>query len=112
VVAARAAFREAAAAVPAADFVFLDESGATTALVRRYARAEGAGCRLLLLPPYSPDFNPIEQAWSTLKTLAPRRGRPHPRGAGGRARDVPRRDHRDRRAGVDRPLRLPHCRLI
>jgi transposase len=30
---------------------------------------EAAGCRLVLLPPYSPDFNPIEQAWSKLKTL-------------------------------------------
>ncbi len=30
---------------------------------------EGAGCRLLLLPPYSPDLNPIEQAWSKLKAL-------------------------------------------
>ena len=30
---------------------------------------EAAGCRLLLLPPYSPDLNPIEQAWSKLKTL-------------------------------------------
>ena len=30
---------------------------------------EAADCRLLLLPPYSPDFNPIEQAWSKLKTL-------------------------------------------
>ena len=30
---------------------------------------ERAGCRLLFLPPYSPDFNPIEQAWSKLKTL-------------------------------------------
>ena len=30
---------------------------------------EAAGCRLLFLPPYSPDFNPIEQAWSKLKTL-------------------------------------------
>ena len=30
---------------------------------------EAAGCRLLLLPPYSPDFNPIERAWSKLKTL-------------------------------------------
>jgi len=33
------------------------------------ALIEGAGCRLLLLPPYSPDLNPIEQAWSKLKTL-------------------------------------------
>src|SRR5687768_9841127 len=41
VVAARAAFREAVAPIPVEDLVFLDESGATTALVRRYARAEG-----------------------------------------------------------------------
>ena len=29
---------------------------------------EAAGARLLLLPPYSPDFNPIEQAISKVKT--------------------------------------------
>ena len=28
-----------------------------------------AGARLLFLPPYSPDFNPIEQALAKLKTL-------------------------------------------
>jgi len=28
---------------------------------------EGAGARLLYLPPYSPDLNPIELAWSKLK---------------------------------------------
>jgi transposase len=28
---------------------------------------EGAGCELLYLPPYSPDFNPIEQAFSKVK---------------------------------------------
>jgi len=146
-VTARAAFREEIARVPVEDLVFLDESGATTAMVRRYARVaggaravgyvpaghgtqltilsvlslaglgatmtanaptdtdvfvayvaqvlvptlrpgqvvvldnlgahkaaaarrlvEGAGCRLLFLPPYSPDFNPIEEAWSKLKT--------------------------------------------
>lgn len=145
--------------MPVTDLVFLDESGATTSLVRRYARAvggqravghvpaghwtqltilsalsltglgatmtvnaatdtavfvayvrhllvptlrpgqvvvldnlsahkaaavraliEAAGCRLLFLPPYSPDFNPIEQAWSKLKTLL--------RGAAARTRDV------------------------
>jgi transposase len=37
---------------------------------------EAAGCTLLFLPAYSPDFNPIEQAWSKLKTLL--------RGAGAR----------------------------
>ncbi len=29
---------------------------------------EAAGCRLVYLPPYSPDLNPIELAWSKLKT--------------------------------------------
>ena len=29
---------------------------------------EGAGCRLLFLPRYSPEFNPIELCWSKLKT--------------------------------------------
>ena len=28
---------------------------------------EAAGCHLLYLPPYSPDFNPIEYAWSLIK---------------------------------------------
>ena len=30
---------------------------------------EAAGASLRLLPPYSPDFNPIEQAFSKLKAL-------------------------------------------
>ena len=30
---------------------------------------EAAGAELLYLPPYSPDFNPIEQAWSKIKQL-------------------------------------------
>jgi transposase len=30
---------------------------------------EGRGCELLYLPPYSPDFNPIEQAFSKVKGL-------------------------------------------
>lgn len=28
---------------------------------------ESKGCRLLYLPPYSPDFNPIEQKWGHVK---------------------------------------------
>jgi transposase len=32
-------------------------------------RIEGAGAELLYLPPYSPDFNPIEKAWAKLKQL-------------------------------------------
>lgn len=30
---------------------------------------EAAGCKVLFLPPYSPDFSPIEPCWSKLKTL-------------------------------------------
>jgi len=33
------------------------------------ALVEAAGCTLLFLPPYSPDLNPIEPAWSRLKQL-------------------------------------------
>jgi transposase len=30
---------------------------------------EACGARLIYLPPYSPDFNPIELAWSKVKTI-------------------------------------------
>jgi hypothetical protein len=30
---------------------------------------EAAGARLVYLPPYSPDFSPIENFWSTVKSL-------------------------------------------
>jgi transposase len=30
---------------------------------------EGRGCELLYLPPYSPDLNPIEEAFAKLKGL-------------------------------------------
>jgi transposase len=30
---------------------------------------EGVGCELLYLPPYSPDFSPIEEAFSKVKGL-------------------------------------------
>ncbi len=39
---------------------------------------EGRGCELLFLPPYSPDLNPIEEAFSKVKALL--------RGAGARTR--------------------------
>jgi hypothetical protein len=31
--------------------------------------AEAAGCHVLFLPKYSPDFNPIEHEWANLKTF-------------------------------------------
>jgi transposase len=40
---------------------------------------EAAGCRLLFLPPYSPDFAPIEQVFSKVKAYL--------RGVGARTRD-------------------------
>ena len=50
------------------DVVVMDNlSSHKAAVVRRAIRA--AGALLLFLPPYSPDLNPIEQAFSKLKTL-------------------------------------------
>ena len=41
-----------------------------TQKVRRARRAIlAAGAKLLFLPPYSPDLNPIEQVFAKLKTL-------------------------------------------
>ncbi len=51
---------------------------------------EAAGCTLAVLPPYSPDLNPIEPAWSKLKTLL--------RAAGARTADAL---HAALAAGVD-----------
>jgi len=41
---------------------------------------EARGCELLFLPPYSPDFSPIEEAFSKLKALL-RKARARARGA-------------------------------
>ena len=38
------------------------------------ALVESVGCSRLFLPTYSPDFNPIELAWSKLKTFLRRTG--------------------------------------
>ncbi len=35
---------------------------------------ESAGCELLYLPPYSPDLNPIEEAFSKIKGLLRKEG--------------------------------------
>lgn len=50
------------------DTVVLDNLGAhKTAAVREAIEQRGA--RVLFLPPYSPDFSPIEPMWSKVKTL-------------------------------------------
>ena len=50
------------------DIVIMDNLGSHKGkAVRRAIRA--AGAKLLFLPPYSPDLNPIEQVFSKLKTL-------------------------------------------
>lgn len=48
--------------------VILDNLGAHKVDGVRQA-IESRGALVLYLPPYSPDFNPIEQAWSKLKQL-------------------------------------------
>jgi transposase len=50
------------------DIVVIDNLGSHKGkAVRRAIRA--AGAKLFFLPPYSPDLNPIEQAFAKLKTL-------------------------------------------
>src|ERR1043165_1432488 len=39
--------------------------------------AEGRGAQVIWLPPYSPDFSPIEQCWSKIKTCFPPAHAPH-----------------------------------
>ncbi len=52
----------------AGDIVVMDNLGSHKAAGVREA-IEEAGATLLYLPPYSPDFNPIEKAFSKLKAL-------------------------------------------
>ena len=50
------------------DVVILDNL--STHKIRGVREAlEAAGARLLYLPPYSPDFNPIEPMWSKIKQI-------------------------------------------
>ena len=50
------------------DLVILDNL--STHKIRGVREAiEAAGARLLYLPPYSPDFNPIEPMWSKIKQI-------------------------------------------
>jgi len=50
------------------DIVVMDNLASHKAPAVR-AAVEAAGARLLFLPPYSPDFNPIENAFAKLKAL-------------------------------------------
>jgi transposase len=59
--------------------VILDNLSVHTALSIREA-IEARGCELLFLPPYSPDFTPIEEAFSKIKALL--------RGIGARTREA------------------------
>jgi len=48
-------------------YLLVSGQGSTSAGVRE--PIEKVGAHLLYLPPYSPDFNPIEPAWSKVKQL-------------------------------------------
>ena len=50
------------------DTVIMDNLGSHKAVAVRDA-IEAAGAKLRFLPPYSPDFNPIENAFAKLKAL-------------------------------------------
>ncbi len=84
----RARWHEELAVEPTAHLLFVDESGANTKMTRLEAgnlvimdnlathkirgvreALEAAGARLPYLPPYSPDFNPIEPMWSKIKQI-------------------------------------------
>ena len=73
VVAAREAWSEMIAQCEADKLVFPDESGVNMDLGRRYSCQRGpdaftgAGMKLLYLPAYSPDLNPIEHMRSKIK---------------------------------------------
>jgi transposase len=57
-----------APALAPGDIVIMDNLGSHKGVRVREA-IEAAGAKLLYLPPYSPDFNPIENAFSKLKAL-------------------------------------------
>jgi hypothetical protein len=67
---------------------------------------EASGAKLLYLPPYSPDFNPIEKAGSKLEAVAPRRQGSHCRGLGTSRRRSPQGHHRRECCRLVSALRL------
>lgn len=49
--------------------LIVDNSSTHQATAAVNAALDAVGARLMLLPPYSPDFSPIEPFWSKVKTL-------------------------------------------
>ena len=71
------------------DIVIMDNLGShKRQAIRRVIRA--AGAKLLFLPAYSPDLNPIEQLFAKLKTLLRNARRAHRRNHLARHRPAPR----------------------
>lgn len=48
--------------------VFIIDNASFHKSVRVIKIIEAAGCRVLFLPPYSPDLNPIEHYWAAIKS--------------------------------------------
>ena len=71
------------------------------------ALIEAAGGRLLFLPPYSPDFNPIEPIFAKVKTALRASAARTPDDLAGGDQGRPRRRHRRGRRRLRRRLRLP-----
>ena len=73
---------------------------------------QGRGAELLYLPPYSPDFNPIEPCWGSGQATAARRQGP----LASRTRDLPRRRPRRgdsaQHSSLLPPLRLRTMKLL
>jgi len=52
--------------IPKGSVIILDRASFHRKKVLK-ALAEAVGCRVIFLPAYSPDFNPIEHTWANLK---------------------------------------------
>ena len=68
------------------DIVIMDNLSAHKVAGAR-ALIERTGARLMFLPPYSPDFNPIEQVFAKLKALLAKSRRKNHRYTRSRHRD-------------------------